>query len=111
MGWPVSVWAVALAEAPQEGSAMSKTKNRLYALIALLIAGGALAFIATRNMSSNLVYYWSPSELRQHGAAAQGSRPATSAIALTPSLARRATRRISTSKPSSRRSSAAPIDP
>ena len=41
----------------------SKTRNLLIAFAALLIAGGALAFIAVGSLGENLVYYWSPSEM------------------------------------------------
>jgi cytochrome c-type biogenesis protein CcmE len=39
---------------------------------ALLVAGAALGFIVFGNLGQNLVYYWSPSELRQRGSSAVG---------------------------------------
>ncbi len=39
----------------------------------LLVAGGALAFIATADLGDNLVYYWSPSEMLAKGADARGA--------------------------------------
>lgn len=41
----------------------SQNRNRLVAVAALLVAGGALAWIAFGNMGQNLVYYWKPSEM------------------------------------------------
>ena len=51
---------------------MSASRNRWIALGALLLAGGGLAYIAFGNLGENLVYYWSPSELKQHGQSAVG---------------------------------------
>lgn len=48
------------------------TRNRLIAVFALVLAGGALAFIAWGNMGENLVYYWSPAELLAQGEKAYG---------------------------------------
>jgi cytochrome c-type biogenesis protein CcmE len=50
----------------------ARTKNRWIALGALVVAGGALAFIAFGNLGQNLVYYWSPAELKQHEKTAVG---------------------------------------
>jgi cytochrome c-type biogenesis protein CcmE len=52
-------------------SALSK-KTPLIAVAALLVAGGALAFIAFGNIGQNLVYYWSPGELLDNGEKAYG---------------------------------------
>ena len=41
----------------------SKTRNLVIAITALVIAGGALAFIAVGSLGENLVYYWSPAEM------------------------------------------------
>jgi cytochrome c-type biogenesis protein CcmE len=38
-------------------------RNRLVAVVALLVAGSGLALVAFGNIGDNLVYYWSPSEL------------------------------------------------
>lgn len=48
------------------------TRNRLLAVTALLVAGGALSFIAFGNIGENLVYYWSPGELLAQGERAHG---------------------------------------
>ena len=47
-------------------------RTRLIAVVALLAAGGALAFIAFGNMGQNLVYYWSPAEVISNGEKAFG---------------------------------------
>lgn len=48
--------------------------NRKIGLIlALMVAGGALAFISMSNVGDNLVYYWSPTELQEHSADAVGA--------------------------------------
>lgn len=46
---------------------------RIWAVFALALAGGALAYIAFGNLGENLVYYWSPSELQANTAKAQGA--------------------------------------
>jgi cytochrome c-type biogenesis protein CcmE len=38
-------------------------KKRVFAVVALLIAGGALAWISMSDMEDSMVYYWSPTEL------------------------------------------------
>lgn len=40
------------------------TKRRLLAVAALLVAGLSLAGISMSNLGENLVYYWTPTELR-----------------------------------------------
>ena len=48
--------------------------NRKIALfVTLLLAGGALTWIAVGNMGNNLVYYWSPAEMKSHGSEAVGA--------------------------------------
>ena len=47
-------------------------RNRLIALVALLVAGAGLAFVAFGNIGKNLVYYWSPSEMLAQGTKAYG---------------------------------------
>jgi cytochrome c-type biogenesis protein CcmE len=48
--------------------------NRKIALFTtLLLAGGALTWIAVGNMGNNLVYYWSPAEMKTHGSEAVGA--------------------------------------
>lgn len=51
----------------------SENKNRLIALAAILVAGGALAWIAFGSIGENLVYYWKPSELLAQGDKALGA--------------------------------------
>ena len=46
-------------------------RTRLIAVAALAVAAGALAFIAFGSMEKNLVYYLTPDELLQRGAAAR----------------------------------------
>lgn len=50
------------------------TRNILILVVALSVAGGALAFIALGmgKLSENLVYYWSPGEVLAHGEKAYG---------------------------------------
>lgn len=49
------------------------TQRRLMALGALLVAGGALAWLSLGSMGEDLVYYWSPAELQQRGDSAVGA--------------------------------------
>lgn len=51
----------------------SQSRNRLFAIGALLVAGGALAWIAFGNIGENLVYYWKPSEMLAQGEKAYGA--------------------------------------
>lgn len=51
----------------------SEVRNRLIALGAILVAGGALAWIAFGNIGENLVYYWKPSEMVAQGPKAYGA--------------------------------------
>jgi len=51
----------------------SSSRNRLIAVLAILVAGGALAFIALGNLGKNLVYYWSPGEMVSKGDQAYGA--------------------------------------
>ena len=48
-------------------------RNRLLAIGAILVAGGALAWIALGNIGENLVYYWRPSEMVAQGSKAYGA--------------------------------------
>jgi cytochrome c-type biogenesis protein CcmE len=50
-----------------------RRRRRVIALIAVLIAGGVLAYLAFGGIGENLVYYWSPSELRDSGERAVGA--------------------------------------
>lgn len=47
-------------------------RNRLIAVVALLVAGAGLAYISFGNIGKNLVYYWSPSEMLAQGDKAYG---------------------------------------
>jgi cytochrome c-type biogenesis protein CcmE len=51
----------------------AETRNRLVAVGAILVAAGALAWIAMGNMGENLVYYWKPSEMLAQGDKAYGA--------------------------------------
>lgn len=48
-------------------------RRRVMAVVAVLIAGAALSFLAFSGIGENLVYYWSPSELHAAGAKAYGA--------------------------------------
>ncbi len=54
---------------------MSQERNRRrwLAVITLLVAGGVMAYLAFGGIGENLVYYWSPSELRDAGTSAVGA--------------------------------------
>ncbi len=57
-----------MAEEPKKRS----MQGPLLAVGALLVAGAALAFIAFGNLGDNLVYYWSPSDMKAQGPKAYG---------------------------------------
>lgn len=42
-------------------------QRRLMALAALAVAGGAIAWMSMSSLGEDLVYYWSPTELREKG--------------------------------------------
>lgn len=48
-------------------------RNKLFAVLALAISGGAFAFIALGGLGDNLVYYWNPSQLTEAGSKAVGA--------------------------------------
>jgi cytochrome c-type biogenesis protein CcmE len=48
-------------------------KSRLPLIVAILVAATAFAFIAAGKIGNNLVYYWSPSDLRTAGDRAYGA--------------------------------------
>ncbi len=58
---------------PAPGSAPVNNRNKLFAVLALAIAGGAFAFIALGGLGDNLVYYWNPSQLTEAGSKAVGA--------------------------------------
>lgn len=49
-----------------------QTRNRLIAVVALLVAGAGLTLVAFGNLGENLVYYWRPSEMLSQGEKAYG---------------------------------------
>lgn len=48
-------------------------RRRLFAVLAVSISAAALALVAMSGIGENLVYYWSPTELRQAGDDATGA--------------------------------------
>lgn len=50
-----------------------ETRNRFLAIGAIVVAAGALAWIAFGNIGDNLVYYWKPSEMVAQGSKAYGA--------------------------------------
>ncbi|MGZ6028615.1 MAG: cytochrome c maturation protein CcmE [Myxococcaceae bacterium] len=50
----------------------STTRNRLIAVVALLLAGAGLAVVAFGNIGKNLVFYWTPGEMLAQGSKAYG---------------------------------------
>jgi cytochrome c-type biogenesis protein CcmE len=50
-----------------------RTRRRVLAIAAVLISAGVLAFLAFGGIGENLVYYWSPSELKAAGNEAAGA--------------------------------------
>lgn len=50
-----------------------KTRNRLFAVGAILVAAGAFIAITASGIGENLVYYWGPAELRAAGKKAIGA--------------------------------------
>ncbi|HYO57878.1 cytochrome c maturation protein CcmE [Archangium sp.] len=49
-----------------------QTRNRLIAVVSLLVAGAGLTLVAFGNIGENLVYYWRPSEMMAQGERAYG---------------------------------------
>ena len=50
-----------------------RRKTRWFMLGALLVAGSAFAVIAASGISNNLVYYWTPTDLKANGQKAYGA--------------------------------------
>ena len=48
-------------------------RRRTLTIVAVGVVVGALAFLAFGNIGTNLVYYWSPEELRDAGSEAMGA--------------------------------------
>ncbi len=49
------------------------TSRKWFAALAIASAVGAMAWVAFGNLGENLVYYWTPAELHQHGDKAIGA--------------------------------------
>ena len=52
---------------------MKQQQRRLFLILSLLVAGGALAFVSLGNIGENLVYYWNPTEVLEQKEAAYGA--------------------------------------
>jgi cytochrome c-type biogenesis protein CcmE len=50
-----------------------RKRRQMVTLVALLVAGGVLAFLAFGGIGESLVYYWSPTELNAAGSEAVGA--------------------------------------
>ena len=62
----------AVTNTPTASDAMRK-KTRLFMLGAFVVAGIAFALIAVSGINENLVYYWTPTDLRNAGNKAYGA--------------------------------------
>src|SRR5690606_37268804 len=60
-------------EGGRRAMSASAKKTRIFAVVALAVAGAAFALIAVGGLAENLVYYWGPTELRQAGDKAIGA--------------------------------------
>lgn len=49
------------------------TSQRVFAIVAILVAVVGVGWVAFGNLGENLVYYWTPAELHQHGEKAIGA--------------------------------------
>ena len=58
---------------PATASDAMRKKTRLFMIGAFLVAGIAFAVIAASGINQNLVYYWTPSDLRTNGEKAYGA--------------------------------------
>lgn len=56
-----------------EGQVDSKSRNRLFAVIALVVAASALLIVTVGGIGENLVYYWGPSDVAKAGEKAVGA--------------------------------------
>lgn len=54
-------------------SSSSTTSRRLALVVALLVAAGAMGLLMFGNIGDNLVYYWTPTQLREAGDKAIGA--------------------------------------
>ena len=48
-------------------------QRKLFAVVALLVAGSALAFVSMGTLGDDIVYYWSPTEVFANQAKAEGA--------------------------------------
>jgi cytochrome c-type biogenesis protein CcmE len=53
--------------------ARTGVSTRLFAVAAMVVAGGAITFLAAGGLGRNLVYYWGPKELAEAGTKAVGA--------------------------------------
>lgn len=67
-----------------------KRRRVLSIALGLAVAAGAFAYLAFSNVSENLVYYWSPSELREEGSSAVGAMVRLGGLVETGSIQREA---------------------
>ena len=52
---------------------MTAKQRRLFMVVALLVAAGALAMVSFGNLGENLVYFWDPSQVLEAGDKAYGA--------------------------------------
>ncbi len=50
-----------------------QAKRRIFLVVALVVAGGALAVISAGGIGENLVYYWTPSQVHENADKAVGA--------------------------------------
>jgi cytochrome c-type biogenesis protein CcmE len=53
--------------------ASDRKRRLIFAALAILVAAGTLAYLASGGIGENLVYYWSPSEVKDAGSEAVGA--------------------------------------
>jgi cytochrome c-type biogenesis protein CcmE len=58
----------------QSETVSARRRNRLFLLGAFAVAGVAFAIIAASGINENLVYYWTPADLRANGDKAYGAQ-------------------------------------
>jgi cytochrome c-type biogenesis protein CcmE len=58
---------------PVTATDVSRRKTRLFMIGAFVVAAAAFAIIAGSGINQNLVYYWTPSDLRANGDKAYGA--------------------------------------
>ena len=65
--------SMSIPPAPHTATASQRRRNRWFMLAALVISGGAFAVIAASGINDNLVYYWTPTDLKANGQKAYGA--------------------------------------